>query len=164
MYFCSSPASDIWAKQRYIIVLSIKLSRYCIACDAKCLLDGVPTKLENNSNYFEKYINLTDTYHYNTVCTPDLSVFSDSDQEALDKAYETYGDMTGKQLSNLSHAFPEWTFYESMINDKDEKSSYRVNIDHFFAPCEADIRGLFAGESEELLALTKQYYHECNRL
>ena len=135
-----------------------------VPSDAKCLLDNVPTKLEQEQGYLEQYIKPVDSYHYQTISTPDLRVFSDSDQEALDKVYEAYGNLTGKELSRLSHSFPEWTFYESLINDKDEKNSYRVDIDHFFEPCDADYKGLFAAESDELLSLTKQLYHEYNRI
>ena len=91
----------------------------------------------------------------------DLKVFSDSDQEALDKVYEAYGSMDAIELSDLSHQFPEWTFYRDLLKDKDQKNSYRVDLDHFFEDgpeCE------FFNEDKELLSLTQALYHQYNRV
>ena len=90
----------------------------------------------------------------------DLQVFSDSDQDALDKVYEVFGTMDAMQLSDLSHHFPEWTFYREMLNDKEQKNSYRIDLDHFF---EDGPENVFFRESREMLELTKELYHQYNR-
>ena len=86
--------------------------------------------------------------------------FSDSDQEALDKVWESFGCMDAKRLSALSHKFPEWTFYRDLLKDKDQKNSYRVDLNHFFEDCP---ESEFFNESKELLALTQELYHQYNR-
>ena len=94
---------------------------------------------------------------------PDTDQFSESDIEALDKVITMFGNLEPLQLSELSHKFPEWTYYQEMLADKDEKNSYRVNIDHFFENCDEDCNGLF-DQGSELLALTKDLYHQYNRI
>lgn len=130
-----------------------------IPSDAKHLLENKRTKLEISREYRDTYIVVLPGHKYLAVAQPDLKEFSDSDQDALDKVIEIFGDKSPKELSELSHKFPEWKFYEEMLNDREEKNSYKVNIDHFFENCEDDQSGLFV-ESEELLSLTKQLYHE----
>lgn len=42
-------------------------------------------------------------------------VFSDSDQEALDKILQYYGSMDQYQLERMSRDFPEWLAYKDQI-------------------------------------------------
>ena len=128
-----------------------------VPSDAKCILEGVKTKLQNPKGYSEKYLEPVDNYHYKALADADIMVFSDSDQEALDKVYQLYGRMDGKQLSDLSHQYPEWIFYRDLLEDRDQKNSYRVDLDHFFEDgpaCE-----LF-NEDKEYLRLTQELYHQ----
>ncbi len=91
----------------------------------------------------------------------DIKVFSESDLEALDKVYEAFGGMSGRELSDMSHIFPEWTFYSNLLADKGQKNSYRIDLDHFF---EDGPERAFFSESPELLALTQEMYHQYNRV
>lgn len=113
--------------------------------------------------YREKYIQLGKAHTYQAICEPNLDEFSESDINALNKVLEAYGSMKATELSEFSHQFPEWTYYQDMLEDKDTKNSYRVNIDHFFEPCDADKSGLF-NQSEELLSLTRDLHHQYNRI
>lgn len=139
------------------------MPRGLVPSDAKCLLENESTKLENEAGYRDKFITLGLGHSYEAVCAPDCDELSDSDIEALNKVLDSFGDMKATELSEFSHQFPEWTYYQDMLEDKSTKNSYRVNIDHFFEPCEADKSGLFA-QSEELLSLTKDLYHQYNRI
>ena len=134
------------------------MPRGLVPSDAKCLLENEPTKLQNEEGYREKYLQLGKAHTYTAVREPDYDEFSESDIDALHKVLDTYGNMKAAELSEFSHQFPEWTYYRDMLEDKDTKNSYRVNIDHFFEPCDADKTGLF-NQSEELLALTRDLYH-----
>lgn len=139
------------------------MPRGLVPSDAKCLLENEPTKLQNEDGYMEKYIQLGKAHTYLSISEPDLDEFSESDIDALNKVLDAYGSMKATELSEFSHQFPEWTYYQGMLEDKDTKNSYRVNIDHFFEPCDADKSGLF-NQSEELLSLTRDLYHQYNRI
>ena len=109
----------------------------------------------------EKYIANKGAQEFMALTDADLQVFSDSDQDALDKVYATFGDMDAMQLSDLSHRFPEWIFYREMLKDKWQKNSYRIDLDHFF---EDGPKNDFFCESKELLELTQELYHQYNRV
>lgn len=131
-----------------------------VPSDAKCILENEKTKMRNPKGYKAKYIANKGPHEYMALCDADLKVFSDSDQEALDKVYNTFGKLNAMQLSELSHHFPEWTFYREMLDDKDQKNSYRIDLDHFFEDGPEDS---FFNESKELLELTQELYHQYNR-
>jgi hypothetical protein len=134
-----------------------------VPSDAKCILEGENTKLQNDSEYCKQYIKIIDKHHYAVVSAPDTDQFSESDISVLDKIIAQFGSCSAKYLSELSHKFPEWTYYQGMLADKDTKNSYRVNIDHFFEPCDENCGGLFS-QTAEHLALTKELYHQYNRI
>lgn len=131
-----------------------------VPSDAKCILEGTKTKLMNPKGYSSKYIEEMDGHQFKALAEADLKMFSESDQEALDRVYSLYGTLDGKTLSKMSHKYPEWTFYRDLLEDKEQKNSYKVDLAHFFEEgpkCE-----LF-NESNELLELTQAMYHEYNR-
>lgn len=132
-----------------------------VPSDAKCVLENAKTKMRNPKGYKDRYIANKGNHEYMALADADLKVFSDSDQEALDKVYDVYGSMAAIELSELSHRFPEWTFYSELLNDREQKNSYRIDLDHFF---EDGPENDFFCESKELLDLTKELYHQYNRV
>lgn len=137
------------------------MPRGIVPSDAKCVLENAKTKMRNPKGYKERFIANKGNHEFMALADPDLKVFSDSDQEALDKVYDMYGGMDALELSELSHRFPEWTFYSELLNDKEQKNSYRIDLDHFF---EDGPENDFFCESRELLDLTKELYHQYNRV
>ena len=133
-----------------------------VPSDAKCLLEDAHTKLKEPKGYKKKYL-ITDGHQYKAVAEPDLKEFSESDMEALDKVLSAYNQYDALQLSDISHKFPEWTFYKEMLKDKDSKNSYKIDLDHFFEEAPEDERHLF-DDSSELLELTQELYHQYNRV
>jgi uncharacterized phage-associated protein len=132
-----------------------------VPSDAKCLLEGEKTKLKNRKGYQDRYIRSVGNHQYAVLSQPDLKVFSESDQEALDKVLAVYGSYGAMKLSELSHKFPEWTFYRELLEDKDSKKSYKIDLDHFFENSPEEGKQLF-DDSPELLLLTKELYHQYN--
>ena len=98
-------------------------------------------------------------HQYKAIAEPDLQVFSESDQNALDKVLELYNGYNALQLSDLSHKFPEWTFYRNLLENKDTKNSYRIDLDHFFEDSPNEDSRLF-DDSRELLDLTQELYRQ----
>lgn len=133
-----------------------------VPSDAKCLLENAKTKLRDPKGYKAKYL-MTDDHQYKAIAEPDLLMFSDSDQEALDKVLALYNGYDAMQLSELSHKFPEWKFYQELLEDKEAKNSYKIDLDHFFEDAPAEDHRLF-DDSLELLSLTRDLYHQYNRV
>lgn len=133
-----------------------------VPSDAKCVLEGAKTKLQNPKGYKERYIRNEGTHQFIAISDPDLKVFSDSDQEALDKVLSVYGAYNAMQLSEMSHKFPEWTFYRDMLEDPEAKNSYKIDLAHFFETTPEEHQQFF-DESEELLELTEELYHQYSR-
>ena len=71
-----------------------------VPSDAKSLLDGAKTKMRTPRGYKDRYIASKGAYQYMALSDADLKMFSESDIEALDKVYEAYGSMDGKELSD----------------------------------------------------------------
>lgn len=132
-----------------------------VPSDAKCILEDEKTKLKNPKGYKDQYICCKGKHSYVAISHPDLTVFSDSDQDALDKVIKVYGSSDAMQLSKLSHKFPEWIFYQDLLEDKEEKNSYKIDLDHFFKSAPNEAKELF-DDNEELLSLTKELYHQYN--
>lgn len=135
-----------------------------VPTDAKHLLDGEGTILNTPEDYLGLYIKVLPNHHFKAIQDPDMMEFSVSDQEVLDKIHEVYGGMSANDLSSISHGFPEWKAYEKLIKSVGTKSSYPVNPDLFFEKTESDESGLFSNDSEELLSLTKELFHQYNRV
>ena len=75
----------------------------------------------------------------------------------LQLIWNTYGNMTQWQLSNLSHQFPEWKAYKQKIDDVNSKNSFNINMDLFFENYD-DGSGLFVDEKENM-DLAKEMFH-----
>ena len=133
-----------------------------VPSNAKYFLENKPTKLEVPKDYKDSYISIAGEHSYKAIKEPDLSEFSKSDIEALDRVLDSYNHLSPIRLSQLSHKYPEWKYYEKVIQDKDHGSAYPVNMLHFFEPApDADKSGVFT-ESQELIELSKEVYRQLN--
>lgn len=130
-----------------------------VPSDAKNVVEHQPSHVQNDEDYCNRYIQRVGRYGYRAVTEPDLMVFSDSDQEALDKILQCYGGMDQYQLERLSHDFPEWLAYKDQIKADNTPKAYKIDLDYFFCDAEKDESGLFV-DDPELLALTKEMFHE----
>lgn len=66
---------------------------------------------EYAARYLKKKGNLTLV----SVKPPDTEVFSDSDIEALDFAWNTFGRFDQFRLRDITHQYPEWSRHESAL-------------------------------------------------
>ncbi len=128
-----------------------------VPSDAKCILEGSKTKKTNAQEVVEEYISILAGKRYAAKKAADINVFSDSDIDAMRLIVEKYNSMSAKALSELSHKFPEWKYYEKELSAEDTKNSYKINMDLFFEN-EKDGKGIFV-DDEELLDLSKEMYH-----
>ncbi len=123
----------------------------------KDMLDDVYHLDDKEKAWMEQYIQAVDSLSYRSVSEPDMKVFSISDCRVLQLIWDKFGTLSQFELSDLSHKFPEWLRFQSVIEDKAQKNSYKVNIDDFFKNVE-ETNGLFE-DDVELLALTSDIYH-----
>lgn len=126
-----------------------------VPSDAKNILEGKATMLKPSEYPLDK---IPDAGHgsYTLVGEPNMKVFSKTDRDALDKVISLYNGKSAKELSQLSHKFPEWKEYEALLKDSDEKNSHKIDMKLFFINYN-DGKGLFM-DDEEMLALTENIY------
>lgn len=135
------------------------MPRGVVPTDAKHLLDGETTVLETPDGYMSQWIAKVEPHKFKAVKSPDLTEFSESDIEVLDRVIDRYGNYSMYDLSELSHKYPEWKKYKDMLLDKNEKNSFPVNMDLMFENADEDMSDLF-NQSPEVLETTKEIYHE----
>lgn len=135
------------------------LPKGMVPTDAKHLLDGDATVLETPSGYFEQWIEKSGGHSYRAVNAPDLTEFSKTDIDVLDRVIALYGKKNGRELSELSHKYPEWQRYEDMLSDKKARNSFPIDMDLMFENSQEDTSPLF-DQPMEVLEETKEIYHE----
>lgn len=129
-----------------------------VPSDAKCIVNSERTKLDNDAAIVREYISKPRNHKYVSLKDSNMKVFSESDMNAIKVILDVYGNKGYNDLSELSHKFPEWKYYEARIIDKKKKNSYKIDMNLFFENYD-DGSGLFM-DSTELLDLTKGVYHQ----
>lgn len=71
---------------------------------------------EDAREYSVKYINPINNLELFSINDVDTDVFSDSDIEALDFAWEHFGHLNQFELADISHFYPEWAKYRNSIS------------------------------------------------
>lgn len=95
--------------------------------------------LENNSylqtevNYSGKYL-VTDGYDLRSVSDPDLSVFSETDKEALDFAFANFGNLDIWPFCELTHDYPEWEKFKKELLSEEKLVVLMDYLDFFDNP------------------------------
>lgn len=130
-----------------------------VPSDAKNVVEHQATHIPTDEKYRDKYIKRLGKYSFQAITEPDVMLFSDSDQEVLDKILQVFGALDQYELEKLSHKFPEWLAYESKLRAEGTPKAYKIDIDYFFDEAKEDNSGLFADDPEKI-ALIKEYFHE----
>lgn len=129
-----------------------------VPSNAKCILEEQNTKLYHCKNWADEYLNILPNHQYANKKEPDMSVFSDSDIQVMNLIIENFNHLSALELSNLSHQFPEWKYYENKLRNENAKKSYKIDMNLFFENKE-EKSGLFVDDSQ-LLELTKAIYQQ----
>lgn len=98
---------------------------------ASSTLDISYDKNDFDRDYTAQYISKAGI-NVNSKNEVDTDYLSQSEIEAMDIVWERFKHMNEFQLEKLSHEYPEWKRYESLLLDKTKKSSYPMVIDDFF--------------------------------
>jgi uncharacterized phage-associated protein len=107
--------------------------------------------------YSNAYLETHDNRNYASVQATDNALFSETDLDILSKIYTEFGDLDSEQLSELSHKYPEWKKFESLLNDKQATRAEMNYLDFFENPLENDT---IFNQSDDYLAMIKEIYIE----
>src|SRR5436309_1054504 len=74
---------------------------------------------EEEAHYAKKFIQPSESGHaYRSVAGMDEKVFSQSDREALQFAWERFGRVEKYTLAQITHRYPDWKKHESALKSK----------------------------------------------
>ncbi|MBM3142749.1 MAG: DUF4065 domain-containing protein [Chloroflexi bacterium] len=91
-------------------------------------------------NYAACYLMEEDKYEVKSKAPFDHNVFSDSDIEAINFAWEKFGDLDQWELRDLTHKYPEWFKHERMLR---LNSRIQMDINDFFDDPNTDVEKCF---------------------
>lgn len=116
---------------------------------------------DTEEKYLKNYLEL-DKKNVNKIYSikgVDLDVFSDSDIESLKIVYDKYGKLSGSQLVELSHKFPEWKKFETALKNGSSTRESMSYVD-FFDNTDQKIKNNIFTESEKELKHSKKIFEE----
>jgi uncharacterized phage-associated protein len=88
----------------------------------------------------------------------DTDVFSKSDIEALDFAYNEFGNQTAFSLVDIAHRYPEWKKFESALVSKETTREPMTYSDFFSNPLNGAIDKFTLGG--DVLSASKELFEE----
>ena len=88
----------------------------------------------------------------------DTGVFSESELEALNFAFDEFGSQSPTSLVNLTHRYPEWDRFRSTL-ESEETTREQMSYSDFFNNPENDTTDKFA-LSDEILSASKELFKE----
>ncbi len=104
-------------------------------------------------DYSLRYIEPVDNLTLASAHKVDESVFSESDLEALQFAWDTFGHLDQFELAKLTHEYPEWSKHEDALN---QESCLSMNVLDFLEDPSADVEKCFELSKQERLARSRQ--------
>ncbi len=94
---------------------------------------------EREINYARNYIESV-RLEFRSLRPVDDTVFSDSDMEALDFAWVTFGPLSQFELAELTHEYPEWKRHREAL---DAVSRIRMDLKDFLDDPAGDVERCF---------------------
>ena len=97
-------------------------------------------------DYSNNYVEPSDNLVLKSIGIVDESVFSESDIEALNFAWEQFGMYDQFQLAELTHYYPEWKRWEEMLESSG--SCWQMDIFDFLKDPNKNVEKCFALNAE----------------
>jgi hypothetical protein len=85
---------------------------------------------EKEKAYKSSYIMSKGQNDLQSLRSPDLDVFSKSDIEALDYAWDKFGGLNKWDTSDITHEYPEWLKHKAKLDTK-PKGRFSMNLSDF---------------------------------
>lgn len=95
-----------------------------------------------------------------SVADVDPDVFSESELEALNFAYNEFGNQKGSVLVGVTHRYPEWSKFKSALESK-EASRETMSYSDFFKNPSNGMEDKFALAGDILAASEELYEEDC---
>jgi uncharacterized phage-associated protein len=89
--------------------------------------------LQDEVEYSERFLR-TKKHELESIREEDLDIFSDTDKEALEFAFATFGNLNQWDLYKLTHLYPEWKKFEDELNSKKSLVELMDYLDFFKDP------------------------------
>lgn len=119
----------------------------------KDIAEGSEFLGDKEQEYSSQYITVIDQYTLESVNPVDGSVFSDSDIEALDFAWEKFGHLNQFNLAKLTHKYPEWKRHKEALK---VDSRIQIFLEDFLKDPESNIEKCFELDEEDRTARREQ--------
>jgi uncharacterized phage-associated protein len=113
---------------------------------------------DTEREYSEDFIKPTKGNNYKSLAKPDTKVFSESDIEALGFALTAFNNMSGLELADLSHRYPEWSKHENILDSGKERKVHMGYMDFFENP--KDFKADVFSQDKESLEVSKDIFQE----
>ncbi|MCW8896858.1 MAG: Panacea domain-containing protein [Flavobacteriales bacterium] len=128
----------------------------------------VPTVTLNLSKHIDDYTNeylIFTRYSIESKMSPDLTFFSETDINVLDKVLRDFEIYNQWDLCDISHEYPEWKRFEQALNDPTTPNSYSMEMVDFFMIPKDNGKNFssFFEISEEIIFESKQIFHSRKR-
>jgi uncharacterized phage-associated protein len=85
-------------------------------------------------------------YNVKSKSSPDEKVFSDSDIEALEFSWKTFGRLEKYELAKITHEYPEWIAYKEELK---HKLSVQMDLAEFLNDPNSDVDKCFELTDED---------------
>ena len=119
----------------------------------KDIAEGSEFLGEKEQEYSSQYLASSDQYTLKSTNPVDDSVFSDSDIEALNFAWEKFGHLDQFKLKDLTHKYPEWERHKEALK---VDSRIQIYLEDFLNDPEANIEKCFELDEEDRTARREQ--------
>lgn len=127
-----------------------------VASQAKDIAEFTDFASKNSKDYAKEYIKKINKYTLESIKSPELKVFSKSDIEALQFAWDKFGGIDKYELCDITHAYPEWKKHEATLKYQDsvpmDYEDFFKDPPHGFLTC-FDLNN---NEKQERLAYVKE--------
>jgi uncharacterized phage-associated protein len=118
-----------------------------ISSTAYDIADGSDFLSEEQLQYSKRYV-VRASHDVVGVAAAEIDYLSETDKEALDFAWQTFGSMNQFDVVQITHEYPEWKKFESYFANG--AAAKEIDVKDFFRNPEND--SYFAEDSDELEA------------
>jgi len=112
--------------------------------------EAIPYLTDEQFGYSRNFLEKTSDHFFRSTNDVDISVFSESEIESLERVYKDFGTFDQFELFTLTHEFPEWKKFEEKIAAKIINQAQMTYSDFFDNPDETSelLNGKFLAAKE----------------
>ncbi len=104
---------------------------------------------EEEKKYASTFIKKEGSHYFKSVLEINRKIFSESDIEALEFAWENFGEYDQFKLADLTHNYPEWKKHEEKLKPHSRHTRIRMDYEDFLSDPEDDSNPCFSLTKEE---------------